>query len=61
MHCDTRVGHVGIPGKEKADELARIGARTEQIGPVPFLGITKSTRKRIIKEWLSDRLISVVQ
>ncbi|XP_018407336.1 PREDICTED: uncharacterized protein LOC108783293 [Cyphomyrmex costatus] len=43
-------GHQGIPGNERADELAKLGTEkvpTEQIIGVPFSAVTKT-----IKEWL---------
>nr|CAI5839574.1 unnamed protein product [Callosobruchus analis] len=33
--------HIGIPGNEKADRLARIGASAPCIGPEPMLGISR--------------------
>lgn len=45
-------GHEGIPGNERADELAGKGAETEFRGTEPFFGISKETRKEITKQWL---------
>lgn len=45
-------GHEGIPGNEKADDLARSGADKQFIGPEPKFGISMTTRKHIVKEWL---------
>ena len=46
--------HQGIPGNEKADALAGSGAENRFIGPEPFLGISKTTRKNFVKEWLRN-------
>lgn len=45
-------GHKGISGNEKADELARIAATSNFIGPEPMFGTSVSARKDIIKEWV---------
>lgn len=36
-------GHVGIPGNEEADNLAKTGAETPFIGPEPFCGLGEHT------------------
>ena len=33
-------GHEGVPGNERADELARAGSATQPAGPEPFLPLT---------------------
>lgn len=48
-------GHEGIPGNEKADELAGLGAEARFIGPEPMFGIAKATRKSVINKWLSKK------
>ena len=43
-------GHMGIPGNELADELARLGSSTLFCGPEPVLGISPCTiRSSIFK------------
>ena len=37
-------GHTWVPGNEKADELARLGAREPCLGPEPIL---ETTRKHV--------------
>lgn len=48
-------GHEGIEGNERADELARKGAESDFVGPEPMFGISESTRKAIVREWLFQR------
>lgn len=47
-------GHEGIPGNEKSDELARLGAENRFIGPEPRFGISMTTRKHLVKNWLRN-------
>jgi hypothetical protein len=44
-------GHAGIEGNEKADELARAGAKGTHCGPEPFCGIPKSLTKLTLKTY----------
>jgi ribonuclease HI len=48
-------GHEGIPGNEKADLLAGNGTGKSFIGPEPRFGISKTTRKRLINQWLTEQ------
>ncbi|XP_063361824.1 uncharacterized protein LOC134650821 [Cydia amplana] len=43
-------GHQGVMGNEKADELARIGAETEYIGPEPALPMSADVTKGVIEK-----------
>ncbi|XP_063545759.1 uncharacterized protein LOC134753753 [Cydia strobilella] len=43
-------GHQGVTGNEKADELARIGAETEYIGPEPALPMSADVTKGVIEK-----------
>ena len=43
--------HRGLPGNEKADELAKLAARTEYIGPQPSVPVSSQFMKTAIKEW----------
>lgn len=43
-------GHVGIPGNEEADVLAKTGADTPFTGPEPFSGIGSNCIQRLLKE-----------
>ncbi|KAL1446330.1 hypothetical protein WDU94_005475 [Cyamophila willieti] len=54
VHLEWIPGHRDIQGNETADKMARIGAGTKFIGPEPVLGLTKSTLKTRVKEWISD-------
>lgn len=47
-------GHEGISGNEKADELARLGAENRFIRPEPKFGISMTTRKHLVKNWLRN-------
>ena len=42
-------GHEGVPGNERADELARHGSSIQPIGPEPFLPITEQVTDKFIK------------
>ena len=44
-------GHSGIPGNEKADELARAGSRMNPVGPEPFIPFSPSLLKAVVREW----------
>lgn len=44
-------GHAGIEGNEKADELARRGAKETLCGPEPFCGIPSSLTKLTLKTY----------
>jgi hypothetical protein len=43
--------HCGIPGSEKANELARQGAAMTLLGPEPALGIPRCSTRVAIKNW----------
>lgn len=45
-------GHQGIKGNEEADKLAGFGTERVNTGPEPFVCIPRSTRKRIVNDWL---------
>lgn len=47
--------HTGIPGNERADILAGAGTNSNFIGPEPLFGISKTTRKSIINDWLAKQ------
>ena len=47
-------GHTGIRGNEIANMLASLGARSEIVGPEPFVGITRCWSKSIIKEKVTE-------
>lgn len=49
-------GHLGIPGNEKADELARKGSSNNLQGPEPFCGVGKGTiNMNLAKEENAER------
>lgn len=48
-------GHTRVDGNEKADELARQGAATTFCGPEPVLGITKSSARGVITDWVKNK------
>ncbi|XP_061725440.1 uncharacterized protein LOC133531320 [Cydia pomonella] len=43
-------GHQGVTGNERADELARIGAETEYMGPEPALPMSADVTKGVIEK-----------
>ena len=47
-------GHSGVPGNEKADELARIGSNTKFIGPQPAIGRYTGLIKTLIRDKTSQ-------
>lgn len=48
-------GHEGIPGNEKADELARIGSGGVMFGPEPCLGLPACTIKKAIMDYADEK------
>jgi hypothetical protein len=48
-------GHVGVRGKEIADELARDGSVLEFVGPELALGVSRQAILRRIKRWLVNQ------
>lgn len=48
-------GHSGIPGNEKADELARQGSNANMIGPEPSVGIPRCSTRRVTGEWINTK------
>jgi hypothetical protein len=48
-------GHRGVAGNEAADALARQGSATIFTGPEPVLGLTRSTVRGGVTEWLKQR------
>ena len=49
--------HSNIPGNEKADELARLGASITPIGPEPILGTPYSHNKRLLNDLRESKFI----
>ncbi|KAJ8926410.1 hypothetical protein NQ314_021196 [Rhamnusium bicolor] len=49
-------GHMGVPGNEKADELARLGAEEPCHGPEPMLGISRRQVTTALNEWAHETL-----
>ena len=47
-------GHMGVPGNERADELAREGSSTLPIGPPPFVPIPAGAIKNEIRQLCID-------
>lgn len=48
-------GHIGIPGNERADELARKGSSEPIFGPEPALTIMKTSVRTTIREWIKNQ------
>ncbi|KAJ8981702.1 hypothetical protein NQ317_003423 [Molorchus minor] len=46
----------GIPGNEKADELARFGSEGRCLGPEPYLGITRQQVTAALNDWVYSTL-----
>jgi len=44
-------GHYGIPGNDKADQLAKQAPALPYIGPEPVLGVTHTTVRNAVKQW----------
>ena len=51
------LGHEGILGNERADELAKKGAVTPFTGPEPVLDLLYSVLKRAIWDWMERKHI----
>ena len=45
-------GHAGIEGNEKADELAKAGAKGTLYGPEPCCGVPKSLANLMLKKYV---------
>lgn len=52
-------GHAEIEGNEKADELARVGAKGKYHGPEPFCGIPKSLTKLTLKTYCQYKTVQL--
>lgn len=46
--------HAGIPGNVKADRLAKTGAKNRFVGPEPRFGISRASKKAIVRECLRE-------
>ncbi|KAJ8923468.1 hypothetical protein NQ315_010046 [Exocentrus adspersus] len=49
-------GHMGIPGNERADQLARLGSGESPQGPKPILGISRGSINGALSRWTYRRL-----
>lgn len=49
-------GHSGIPGNDKADELAGVGASQSFHGPQPVIAIATSYPNAYIQSWVSNQM-----
>ncbi|KAJ8912276.1 hypothetical protein NQ315_016774 [Exocentrus adspersus] len=48
--------HMGIPGNERADQLARLGSGKPPQGPEPILGISRGSINGALSRWAYRRL-----
>ncbi|KAJ8916322.1 hypothetical protein NQ315_005017 [Exocentrus adspersus] len=49
-------GHIGIPGNERADQLARLGSGEPPQGPKPVIGISRGSISGALSRWVYRRL-----
>ncbi|KAJ8914772.1 hypothetical protein NQ315_013275 [Exocentrus adspersus] len=49
-------GHMGVPGNERADQLARLGSEESLQGPEPILGISRGSINGALSRWTYRRL-----
>nr|CAH7737751.1 unnamed protein product [Callosobruchus chinensis] len=47
-------GHMGVPGNEEADRLARLGTRGPFVGPEPAIGLSRQQVTSALKKWVND-------
>nr|CAH7756690.1 unnamed protein product [Callosobruchus chinensis] len=47
-------GHMGVPGNEEADRLARLGTRGPFVGPEPAIGLSRQQVTSGLKKWVND-------